>query len=167
MKLHFGLVLVLFVLWSCGGEPAPKEVEEPAALDLKTLLPGTWEINSLSVLVPTPDGIPDSVFAYQIRENDWKRLYQTQPAQYAFRPDNQFRIYYRDINGDPTDSVRGMWNSFGDTLVLISPDETLQYRVQYKVGSLAEFRGKVDWDKDEEEDDQYQATLRKVSQSAF
>ncbi len=161
------IVMLLAAAFACGTGGTKEQAEGDGKPDMKEFLPGTWEMNSLSVLALSHDGIADSVYALQIREQDWLKVFRTQPSQFAFRADNQFRIYYRDIQGNPIDSAKGIWNSFGDTLMLISPEETIPYRVRYKPGSLAEYRAQMDWDKDGEEDDQFQATFRKVSQSAF
>jgi len=161
------IVVLLASALACGNEPSKEPPNEAGELEMQDFLPGTWEMNSLSVLALSHEGIADSVYSLQIREQDWLKVYRTQPSQYAFRADKKFRIYFRDIEGQPIDSAKGIWNSFGDTLMLISPEETIQYRVRYKAGSLAEYRAQMDWDQDGEEDDQFQATFRKVSQSSF
>ena len=85
-----------------------------------------------------------------------------EPPIYYFQADQKFRLVHRSLQGEIFDERRGIWNTFGDTLVLIEPENTVQYIVRIGNGK-ATFRNFRDWDGDGAEDDEYQGLQRQIS----
>ena len=159
MRIALILILLTFLFFSCQ-ENDLSEAEREVA-ELEKVLPGTWEAVSLYVEMPTVGG-SDSSVVFEIQENQWERRYMVKPTLTYFELDKKYRQEYRGLNDSLIDQNRGIWNVFGDTLLMISPKDTNRYLLETGKG-LATFRGTVDWDGDGEEDDTYRGVFRKVS----
>lgn len=152
----------LLLLAACKRESAGPE--KPAPADLKKELPGTWEIIHLKVDVNTFDNDPDSSFVFEVREENWEKWTQVKPARTFFEAGNQYHRVFRTLKGDTMGVTRGMWNVFGDTLMLIEPDTSYSFIVSIANG-LSEYHRRVDWDRDGQEDDEYLEIHRRISRS--
>jgi hypothetical protein len=159
--------LALLLGLSCLGFACQSEetaAEEKTTVDLKTELAGTWQTVQLNVAVNSAEG-QDSFRAEQLTEVIWERQFNMEPPIYYFQPDQKYRRVHRDLSGNVVDESRGIWNTFGDTLMLIEPDATYQYVVKAGDGR-ATFRTLLDWDEDGAEDDVFQSLQRRISISA-
>lgn len=156
------MALSIMLLIACQGQEA-KPAEEKGALN--EALPGAWQSVSVRVLVNSAEGLPDSSYVFEVREEEWAVRLGSQPIQWYFLPDNKYRQEFTALNGQSMSVTKGLWNTFGDTLMLIEPNATYQYVVSTGKG-LAEFRTLLDWDGDGQEDDEYLGVHRKVSQEA-
>lgn len=134
-----------------------------AQVDLKKAIPGVWESVSLQVIVHSVDNT-DSSYVFDVPEERWISTLGVKPIKTFYELDNKYRSEYRDRNDSLVNETRGIWNVFGDTLMLIAPDATYQYEVTLKNG-LGEFRSLLDWDGDGQEDDEYLGIQRYVSRS--
>lgn len=132
-------------------------------VDLLNALPGTWEAVSLRVLVNTADGT-DSSYVFEVKEEEWVRRLGALPVKTYFMPNHKYRQEFRGINDSLLNTSRGIWNVFGDTLMMIEANATYQYQVSLRNG-LAEFRDQLDWDGDGQNDDEYLGVHRKISRS--
>lgn len=128
---------------------------------LENLLPGTWEAVSIYVDVQSAMNA-DTSFVFRINDGDWSNIFQVLPPRTYFERDNKYRTEYRDLRDSVMSIDRGMWNVFGDTLMMIEPEVTYQYLVTQKSG-LIELSGFRDWDNDGQEDDTYREVKRRVS----
>ena len=158
------LILVLGVsAFACKQEASqqtePGKAEQ--AVPLKETLPGTWESVSIRVEVNTA-GNTDSSYVFEVLEEDWAERLATKPIKYYFQPDNKYRQEFIALNDEIMSTAKGMWNTFGNTLMLIEPDATYQYQVSSSKG-LMQFSATLDWDGDEQEDDNYLGIFRKIS----
>ncbi|MCB0636597.1 MAG: hypothetical protein KDC54_08265 [Lewinella sp.] len=133
---------------------------EAEAVDLKKELPGAWQTIRINVAVNTADG-RDTFVMNELTEEVWSRAFGMQPPVYYFQPDQKYRVEHRTLNDDLFSLERGIWNVFGDTLMLITDSATYQYRVRLRDG-MASFRGFRDWDEDGQEDDEYQGVFRLI-----
>lgn len=133
----------------------------PDEVDLKTALRGTWQTFQINVAVNTADG-KDTFRTESLTQEVWEQGYGMEPPIYYFQADQKFRLVHRSVKGEIIDQRRGMWNTFGDTLVLIEPENTVQYIVRIGEGR-ATFRNFRDWDGDGAEDDEYQGLQRQIS----
>jgi hypothetical protein len=106
----------------------------------------------------------DSSFVFEVREETWERLYSVKPFRTYFAQDSTFRTVRRDLAGNPMGEDRGLWKTFGDTLFLIQPNATLQYKVLIENGQ-AKWAGLIDWDMDGVDDDVYYAEYRFVGRT--
>ena len=104
----------------------------------------------------------DSSYIFEVKEEEWASRLGSRPILFYFQPDNKYRQEFVALNDEVMSTARGMWNTFGDTLMLIEPNATYQYQVAIGKG-LAEFRTMLDWDGDGQEDDSYSAVHRQVS----
>lgn len=147
------------VFQSC--QSGEKEANTPPP-DLNKELPGTWEAVSVKVKVNSVMNEPDSSTTFEIKEEEWLDRMGVKPVRTYYQTDNKYRQEFRALNDTLLSISRGVWNTFGDTLMMIEPATTYQYTLRLKNG-LAEFRALVDWDGDGEEDDDYTGVHRKVS----
>ena len=161
MKYCFwGLALCLFV--ACQNEPAP--VEEDTVIDLETLLPGTWETIDIKMVLNTVNG-QDSINFVHIAEGQWGKKIGMNPPRIYYLNDNKYRKERITADGQIIETHRGIWNTFGDTLMMIEPDATYQYIVKANDQGLTEYRSLEDLDGDGEVDDEYVGVQRLVSRS--
>lgn len=163
-KIHSLLLLVLALFtFSCGADE-PRQKSEPAAIPFEEALPGTWETIEVEAYCPTFEG-RDTSITLLIKEADWARKYGSKPARTLYTPDGKLKRTYYNVRGQATDATNGLWKTVGeDSLFIIEPNTTLSYKHELK-GSLLTLTGKVDWDYDGEQDDDYRAVLRLVSRT--
>lgn len=156
------LFLGVLVAWSCRRDTdrAP-EVVKP---DLKVVMPGTWAATYLNVKMPTYQS-GDTSEVFEASEEYWEAKYQVKPYRTYFGGEQKFRTVFRGVRGDVFGEAKGIWNIFGDTLVMIEPNKTVQYKVLIDKG-MAHFSAVLDWDQDGEEDDEFYAIFRQVSKSS-
>jgi hypothetical protein len=158
MKIH-SLFLLSTTLVACQVKQPASTDDQNDKLNLKTALSGTWEAVSFRIQVNSLQNT-DSSFVLEVKPGEWEKKLQIRPILTTYSTDNRYRSEYRS----PADSLlrtdRGMWNAFGDTLVLISAEATYQYQVIWR-GDTAEFRSFLDWDGDGQEDDEYVGIQKK------
>jgi len=162
MKQFYVWMFALMLLSACRGEQNESSESEQKP-DLKKELPGTWEMVSLRVDINSFDN-RDTTVVFEIKEAEWEKAYRVKPSRTYFEMDNQYRQEFRSVVDTLISENRGMWNTFGDTLMLIEPDTSYRYIIGIERG-LAEFRSTVDWDGDGQEDDDYLGIHRRVSRS--
>lgn len=157
-------LLSFFVVISCNPSPSSQEAsQQTTTADLKSAIPGTWETVSFRVTVNAIDSLNEpSIF--EVEENTWLDKMGVQPIKTQFTADNKFRQEYLDRSDSLLQLTRGIWNVFGDTLMLIAPDATYQYQVDLQT-ERAEFRCYLDWDGDGQEDDEYIGIQRVVKEN--
>jgi hypothetical protein len=154
-------ILGLGLLVSACQQDNTTDTSTAETVDLKTALQGTWQTFQINVAVNTADG-RDTFRTESLTQEVWEKSYGMEPPIYYFQADQKFRLVHRSLQGEIFDQRRGIWNTFGDTLVLIEPESTVQYKV--KVGNgKATFRNFRDWDGDGAEDDEYQVLQRQIS----
>ena len=110
---------------------------------LQKELPGKWRAAGITI------HIADSLAVAKTMAIDEAAL-REKPILWEFEAGNR----YRTTSGANGEQSRGIWNSFSDTLMMIEPKATYQYRVAF-TGREAIFRAMLDWDGDGEEDDAY------------
>ncbi|PSR11616.1 MAG: hypothetical protein DA408_07440 [Bacteroidetes bacterium] len=151
-----GCLSLLIACQGTTGEDNP--AEKP---DLKQELQGTWQTIQINVAVNSADGL-DTFRTESLTQDVWERDFNMHPPVFYFKPDQKFTRVHRNLLDEVVDESRGMWNVFGDTLVLIEPHATYTYVVKMGEGR-ASFRSFIDWDEDGAEDDEYQSLQRKIS----
>jgi len=152
MKHYIGLLLFL-ALVACQSKNAPSTENQSETVDLKTTLPGTWEAVAFRVNVNSFQNT-DSTFTLEVAAGEWENKLQMRPILTEYSTDNRYRSTYRNLSDSLLRTERGIWNVFGDTLMLVSPEATYQYEV-IQQGKNLEFRSILDWDGDGVEDDEY------------
>lgn len=153
--------LSLGLLFSACQQESTSSTSESDTVDLKTELRGTWQTFQVNIAVNSADG-KDTFRTESLTQEVWEKGYGMEPPIYYFQADQKFRLVHRSLQGEIFDERRGIWNTFGDTLVLIEPDNTVQYKVRIGNGK-ATFRNFRDWDGDGAEDDEYQGLQRQIS----
>ncbi len=151
------LLLAFSFLFSCHSPGSDSSGEQP---ELKSEIPGTWETVSFRVVINATDSLNEPV-VFEVAEGDWSEKMGLQPIRTKFTTDNKFRQEYRNAADSLIRQTRGIWNVFGDTLLLIEPTATYQYQVKPEAGG-AIFRCYLDWDGDGQEDDEYVGIQRVV-----
>lgn len=163
MKDFFLLIFILlFVLTAC--QPvADEEAQKPTTVNLLERLPGTWEAISFRVNIPTVDNSDrDSLF--EVSEEYWVEKFRVKPVKTIFNPDKTYRQEFRNLQDTLVSTNKGIWNVFGDTLMMIEPNTTYNYTVNIEKG-IATFRSTTDWDNDGDEDDEFTGKHRLISRS--
>ncbi len=161
----FWLLIVSFscFIWSCQNQTDNNSREENTNPDLISELPGTWEAVSIKVNMPSVYSTEiDSVF--EVSEEYWVEKFSIKPVVTIFQADKKYIQRFRNSQDSLLNEVKGIWNVFGDTLMLIEPNSTNSYIVQLDKG-LITFNSDVDWDGDGAQDDTYQGVHRKISSS--
>jgi hypothetical protein len=134
-----------------------------AQLNLKQTLPGMWITSRIEVTINSLNGT-DTTIVEKVEENTWRNRFFVHPPEYYFGSDNKYRRVHRSLADTLISNARGLWNTFGDTLMLIEPDATYQYVVS-KENEQIIFKTMVDWDGDGQTDDEFsswQRLLRKM-----
>lgn len=156
------IVLGLLALYSCKRDG--KQQQEASKPDLKAILPGTWAATYLNVKMPTYQS-GDTSEVFEASEEYWEAKYQVKPYRTYFDNEQKFHTVFRGVRGDVFGEAKGIWNVFGDTLMMIEPKKSVQYKVLIDKG-MAHFSAVLDWDLDGEEDDEFYAIFRQVSKSS-
>lgn len=156
------MVLLSGLIYACA--PNTPEPEQVATNDLDSKLPGTWEVKYMKIEVDSYQNL-DTNFVFEVGEELWERQYAVRPFRTYFAQDSTFRTVRRGLNGNTMSEDRGLWKIFGDTLMLIQPNATLQYKVLIENGQ-AKWAGVIDWDLDGQDDDVYYAEYRFVGRTS-
>ncbi len=151
---------ILLSLWGCQASPSNRTESAASSAALKSVLPGTWETVSFQVTVQSFQN-SDSTFVFAIGKDEWGAQLGIQPIQTAYHSDNKFLSEYKNKKDSLVNSMRGIWNTFGDTLLLITPEATYQYIVKITADQI-ELRAMLDWDGDGQEDDEYIGIQKRV-----
>ena len=163
IDLCIGLLAISLFVLGCQQEANSNKGAEETPTLLQTTLPGTWEAVSIKVSLTTVDSTEvDSLF--EVSEEYWVQKFSIKPVTTIFQPDNKFRQEFRNSQDSMLNEVKGIWNVFGDTLMLIEPNATYTYLVDVSKG-LITFNATLDWDGDGATDDLYQGVHRKISSS--
>ena len=157
---RFSLLLIALATFACQTDRDEAAATEPT-VDLKDALRGTWQTFQINVAVNSADG-RDTFRTVMYTQEVWEQGFNMEPPVYYFQPDQKYRLVHRSLDGTIVDQTRGIWNVFGDTLVLIEPERTTQYQVRLANGK-ATFRNFQDWDEDGEADDEFQGLQRQIS----
>lgn len=145
---------------ACQNE-ATDTTTDTETIDLKTALQGTWQTYQINAAINSADG-RDTFRSENLTQEVWEQVFQMEPPVYYFQADQKFRKIHRTLAGETMSEKKGMWNIFGDTLMLIQPDTTLQFIIRLKDGR-ASFRHYADWDDDGIVDDEVQELQRQIS----
>lgn len=163
----FALVLIISIAFSCQNseknirDQAKNSADSLVTLDsLKKNLIGVWKTVSFTVNVNTFNN-SDSSYSMVVGHGDWEAKLNLKPFLTHFRPNNTYEMAVVNLNDSIVEANRGIWSVFGDTLMLVEPDATYQYKVKAKNQHL-QFEALLDWDGDGQEDDEY----RRIEQRA-
>lgn len=157
-------IAFLFVFTNCGDTP-PKKLASPQKT-LKEAIPGIWETISFKVTINSVEGMEDSTAIFEVTEEEWEKRLGIKPIRTYYELDNRFRSTYRAYGTDSIiNETKGLWNVFGDTLMLIEPQVTYTYNVELRDNGTGVFRSFLDWDGDEIPDDEYIGVQRLVSRT--
>ena len=97
---------------------------------------------SLRVDINTANGT-DTSYVFEVREEEWISRLGVKPVKTYYKLDNKYEQVFTSLTDTILSTSRGMWNVFGDTLMMVEPNAT--------------------WDGDGEEDDDYVGVHRKIS----
>lgn len=153
------LIALLFAIGigACGSAPP---ANERAPLPYDSLLVGQWQQVGMEVVITSMDGL-DSSYSISVPPEKWEEQMNIRPIFTEYFPDHRYRTEFRDLRDSLTRVSRGIWNIFGDTLLLIEPDATYQYRMERHPAGLKLFTF-LDWDGDGVEDDEYTGIQKKL-----
>jgi hypothetical protein len=149
----FILSTLLFPL-SCTESPPPTKITKWSGK-----LAGTWESSAFRVTINTANN-SDSTYQDAISEDEWASRMKMKPIESYFQQDNKYIAEYRNLGDSLVRRHRGIWNIFGDSLVIIEPDAIYQYTLS-REGDRVLFKSMVDWDGDGKEDDEYIGIYKK------
>jgi len=139
--------------------------EERANQPLEEAIIGVWEAVSFRVMVNSVQN-SDSSYVFEISEEEWESRLKVKPVVRYFYKDKKFIEQFRGLDDVPYDTIRGMWNTFGDTLMMIEPNATYNYEVEIEKG-LSKYYGLLDWDSDGNADDEYTGVYRLIGSSPY
>lgn len=154
MKYYIGLFFLINLI-ACQSKVSEndKNPSQSNNNELKIKLPGVWKTVAFRVHVHSFHN-SDSTFIMEVKEGEWEQKMQMHPIQTVYEVENRFYVQYKNLSDSLLRTERGIWNVFGDTLMLVSPNATYQYEVILQ-NRKAELRALLDWDGDGQEDDEY------------
>ena len=158
MKYLAALLWIIGIL-ACQSKNTVTAENQTTKTHLNKILPSSWEALSFRVQINTFQNT-DSSFVLGVKAGEWEDKLQMRPIQTEYSADNRYRSYSYNRSDSLIRTERGIWNVFGDTLMLISPEATYQYQVIVK-SEILEFRSLLDWDGDGQEDDEYLGIQKK------
>lgn len=167
MYRYFLALGFLLVLSACQSDK-PKTSETEKTVDLKEALAGVWETVSVRVDINSAGNTEDSTAVFEVNESNWEKNLGIKPIRTYYETDNKYRSIYKAAAKDTIlNEIRGMWNTFGDTLILIEPTVTYTYEVTILENGTSIYRSFLDWDGDGNFDDLYVGKQRLVSRSTL
>ena len=117
---------------------------------------GDWLSNSLKI-----DVNADSAYQIYVAKGEWETKLRHRPIKTTFRANNTYQIDYLNLQDSIFEKRRGVWNVFGDTLLLIESESTYKYSIKMRRNHL-QYQAFIDWDEDGEEDDVYSQIDEKI-----
>ena len=154
--------LFLFSVAGCdfGGTSSDQNVTGPKVA-LEDLLPGSWEHQQLFVSVQGYK-LSDSIFTIEVNPGEWEEKLRVKRVVTQYDKDHTYRMLFYSSSDSLEKTVRGMWNTFGDTTLLhVEPNGTYEYKVSQN-GQKWILESTVDWDEDSQTDDLYRLTIEPV-----
>lgn len=155
--------LITLILFSCNARNS--EVGETQKSTLKEDLIGEWRNTSLNVTMHSAHGVSDSVKVLEANESNWEAKVHIRPIQTFFEEDGTYRSDHFNLNDSLLFSAVGTWSVSNDTLIMkqTSPN-VATYRLKTIINNdEVTFSGKLDFDEDGAEDDDYFGTQKKFS----
>jgi hypothetical protein len=144
------LFILLLPALLCACKPSTGSPTQVKA-NLSKTLPGHWRSEYLRIRVNSYAG-RDSSFQVEADQNRQSELlfeaeFSTEQRRFYFRYPQKSQL-----------NERGFWNTFGDTLLLVQPGLSAQYKVLLEK-NRAQLSSLLDWDHDGSEDDEFYAIL--------
>jgi hypothetical protein len=161
-RQYLYLLMLAAAVAACQPQGNANRSNNAQPIDLQKELPGIWEAVSVTIDINSAFNQTDSSFTIQVSEKEWLTQKSVKPVKTFFQTDNRYRQEFRNAQDSLLSLNRGIWNTFGDTLMMIEPTVTYQYTIAFKNG-LAAFSAFVDGDGDGFEDDEYLGVYRKIS----
>ena len=156
------LILFGFVGCDFGASSRAQEVSNQKA-PLEDLLPGTWEHRQLYVSVQGYK-LSDSIFTIEVNPGEWEEKLRVKRIVTQYDKDHTYRMLFYSTSDSLEKTVRGMWNTFGDsTLLHVEPDGTYEYKISQN-GEEWILECTIDWDEDSQTDDLYRLTIEPLKE---
>jgi len=114
---------------------------------------GEWTNVSMRVWVRTYNN-SDTSFIVDISEENWELKMNIKPIITTIYEDGTYISEFRNSFDSLIYKPEGSWLIDGDTLIMEDHQEVYKYQV-FIDGDVAEFKSKVDWDRDGRADDEY------------
>ena len=106
----------------------------------------------------------DSATQVYVAKGEFETKLNHKPMRTTFRPNNTYQIDYLSLQDSIFEKRRGIWNIFGDTLLLIENDATYKYAIKMRHNYL-QYQAQLDWVNDQEMDDTYTQIDQKVTKN--
>lgn len=164
MKYLLPLACGLLLCSACTHTSDGTEETTASSPALKELLVGNWESVSLRVDIPSANQ-SEADEQLLVPAGAWPEKVGMLPIRLEYLPNNTYRVEFRSLEDSVIRLDRGVWNIFGDTLMLIEADASYQYRIRIKNNHL-EKKATLDWDGDGQEDDLYECIYKKVEKKS-
>lgn len=155
--------LAVLILFSCGDKNS--KVGDTPSSTLAEDLVGEWRNTSLKVTMNSANGVPDSVFVITADATNWDEVVHLKPIRTFFEENRTYHSDHYALNDSLLFSAIGTWSISNDTLVMkqTSPN-VATYRLKTKItDDEVTFSGKLDFDEDGAEDDDYFGVQKKFS----
>ena len=154
---------VLFAIVIILGCSARNETVKFKAPSIDENLIGEWRNTKLKVTMNSVRGIQDSVMILEADSTNWENIVQMKPIQTFFESNGSYHSDHYSINDSLLFSAKGTWTVSNDTLIMkqTSPN-VATYRLKTEIiNDVVIFSGKLDFDEDGVEDDDYFGIQRK------
>lgn len=170
MRFHLFILMFLFLISCVSGqkerssEPVEQEFEDidqefDYLSQLEQDILGEWANVSMRVWVKTYNN-SDTSFIVDITEENWELKMNIKPIITTIYEDGTYTSEFRNSFDSLIYMPEGSWFIDGDTLIMQDHQDVYRYQI-FIDGDLAEFKSKIDWDKDGKADDEYFGIQRK------
>jgi len=153
-------LFVMTILVGCGAQKSEVKSEESSMIHA---LIGEWRNTRLKVTMNSFKGLPDSTMIIEADTTNWEEVVRMKPISTFFDQDNTYHSDHYSVSDSLLFSASGTWSVSNDTLIMkqTSPN-TATYRLKTQINNdKVTFSGKLDFDEDGAEDDDYYGEQRK------
>lgn len=154
------ILFAIVILLGCSSRSEIIQDKEPSIAEN---LIGEWRNIKLKVTMNSVNGIQDSVMILEADSTNWENIVQMKPIQTFFEKNGTYHSDHYAVNGSLLFSAKGTWAVSNDTLIMkqTSPN-VATYRLKTEIiNDVVTFSGKLDFDEDGAEDDDYYGIQRK------
>jgi len=149
------LCLIAFICSAC------KSTSEEKVENLNEVLLGSWENESLDIIIRSVQNQEDSTGTLIVSPGSWEEIMEIKPIITNFEPDSSYSSSYYALDGSLIMNREGTWWVTGDSLHMTDGKTISSYKVTFDSGKI-HFESLLDWDQDGKRDDLYKSTQVKI-----
>lgn len=159
-KHYYNPLLLCLIVFICS---ACKSTSKEKVGNLNKVLLGSWENESLDIIIRSVQNQEDSTGTFIVSVGSWEEMMEIKPIITAFEPDSSYSSSYFALDGSFIMNREGKWWTSGDSLYMTDGKTIFSYKVTVDSGKM-HFESLLDWDQDGKHDDLYKSIQVKIDQ---